>query len=271
VDALVGGPVALAPEADEDFSDSEPERSGRSDRPRRHRSWRRGGTSVRRWGWELFGWALLSLGLGVIGAAIVAQLVGGQMGAVLSALVLWVGFAVPIGLALARSRPRGIFVFRPVDLLYAVVLGGLLRLAQGYLSLAAGGTDGWPLYPSIAGQLPSSWLFDQVVASILVAPVLEELFFRVVVLVAVYSGVRRIAGRGVAFFASAVASTGLFVLAHAILGTLTWDAVASLSLVGLTASILVLTTGRIWGAILVHIVYNASWVLLATAGTLLAA
>jgi hypothetical protein len=34
-------------------------------------------------------------------------------------------------------------------------------------------------------------------------------------------------------------------------------------------SFIVLSTGRIWGAILAHVVYNGLWVALATVGTLL--
>ena len=90
------------------------------------------------------------------------------------------------------------------------------------------------------------------------------------VLVAVYSAVRRLAGKAVAAFSATVVSTALFVMAHAILAPLTVDALVSLALVGIVGSVLVLATGRIWGAVLVHVVYNASWVALATAGTLLA-
>ena len=46
---------------------------------------------------------------------------------------------------------------------------------------------------------------------------------------------------------------------------------ASLALVGLTASLLVLLTGRLWPAVLAHVVYNGLWVAMATVGTLLAA
>jgi membrane protease YdiL (CAAX protease family) len=257
-----------------DGADPDSVEAGESDAEgsgRRLRTWRRGGSSVRRWGWELLGWAVLALGAGVLGATAATEIVGGSFGATLSQLVLWVAFAVPVVVAFARSRPRGLLRFRPVDVLYAVVLGGMLRLIQGWLEMRAGGSGAWPTYPTLGGSLPSNWIFDQLLTAVVVGPVVEEFFFRGLVLVAMYSAVRRIAGRDVAMFASAIVSTALFVVAHALLTPLGWDAVVSLALVGLVASLLVLLTGRLWAAVLTHVIYNGLWVAMATVGTLLAA
>ncbi|MFG6446497.1 CPBP family intramembrane glutamic endopeptidase [Microbacterium sp. P07] len=242
--------------------------SGDSSRPRR--TWRQGGTSVRRWGWELVGWAVLALGVGVLGATVATEVIGGDIGALLSQLILWGAFAVPVVLALARARPRGLLRFRPVDLLFGLVLGGMLRVAQGWFEVRAGGTGAWPSYPGVAGSLPGGWLFDEFLTGVVIAPVLEEFFFRGLVLVAVYTAVRRMAGREVAMFASAIASTALFVIAHTLLAPLAWDAVVSLTLVGLVASLLVLLTGRLWAAVVTHVVYNGLWIAMATIGSLLA-
>jgi membrane protease YdiL (CAAX protease family) len=65
-----------------------------------------------------------------------------------------------------------------------------------------------------------------------------------------------------------VASTGLFLLAHG-LDAVALDQVVSLALLGLVCGLTVVLTGRIWGAVLIHVVYNGSFVLLALAGTLL--
>jgi membrane protease YdiL (CAAX protease family) len=262
----------------DDFDD-ESERSAERRRRRRRgdgssrprRTWREGGTSVQRWGWELVGWAVLALGIGVLGATGVTEIIGGGSAPLLAQVVLWVAFAAAVVAAFVRSVPRGLLRFRPVDLLFGLVLGGMLRLVQGWLEMRAGGDGGWPSYPSLGGSLPSSWLFDDLLSDVVISPVLEELFFRGLVLVAVYTAVRRLAGREVAMFAAAIVSTGLFVVAHALLAPLAWDAVASLALVGLTASLLVLLTGRLWPAVLAHVVYNGLWVAMATLGTLLAA
>jgi membrane protease YdiL (CAAX protease family) len=266
---LVEGAPADEPSESEEPPSRGGERSNRSGRVRR--TWREGGTSVQRWGWELVGWSIVALGVGVIGATLATEFVGGAFGGLLSQVVLWLAFAAPVVFAFVRSRPRGLLAFRPVDLLYAVVLGGMLRLAQGWLEVRAGGSGEWPSYPSIGGALPSSWFFDELLTSVVIAPVLEEFFFRGLVLVALYTAVRRMAGRDVAMFASAIMSTGLFVVAHTLLAPLAWDAVVSLALVGLTTSLLVLLTGRIWAAVLTHVIYNGLWVALATVGTLLSA
>jgi len=52
-------------------------------------------------------------------------------------------------------------------------------------------------------------------------------------------------------------------------GGLGVDEVISLSLLGLVCGLLVMLTGRIWPAILVHVVYNGTFVVLALAGTYL--
>ncbi|MFJ6653839.1 lysostaphin resistance A-like protein [Microbacterium sp. NPDC091313] len=256
-------PPEEAPEGER--ADGEPGR-GRRRRPSRPRTWLEGGTSVQLWGWELIGWAVLGLGAGLIAAAALNEFAPQPLGSTLALVVVWVAFAVPVGFALARSRPRALLRFRPLDLLYGIVLGMLLRTVQGWLAIAAGGTGAWPSY---GGALPSGWLFDQVIAAIVIGPVLEELFFRGLVLVAVYTAVRRIAGKGMAAFAATLVSTGLFVIAHALLTPLTWDATVALALVAIVNCLIVLSTGRIWGAVIAHIVYNGLWVALATVGTLL--
>lgn len=224
---------------------------------------------MQRWGWEMLGWAVLALGAGMVAAAALNEFVPQPLGSTLSLLVLWVAFAVPVIVAFTRSCPRALLRFRPLDLLYGIALGILLRLGQGWIELAAGGTGEWPSYPSAGGALPSGWFFEEVLGATLIAPVLEEFFFRGLVLVAVYTAVRRIAGRGTAAFAAVLVSTGLFVLAHALLVPIPWDDAVALALVGVVNSLLVLFTARIWAAVLAHVVYNGLWVALATVGTAL--
>jgi membrane protease YdiL (CAAX protease family) len=263
----------LVPEVDfetvESVEEPSSERPKRRRTPSRRRTWIEGGTSVQHWGWEVVGWAVLGLGAGMVAAAALNEFAPQPLGSTLSLLVLWVAFAAPVIFAFARSRPRALLRFRPLDLVYGIALGILLRFAQGWIEMLAGGSGAWPSYPSAGGELPGGWLFDELLAATLVAPVLEEFFFRGLVLVAVYTAVRRIAGRGVAGFAAALVSTGLFVISHAVLAPIPWDAAVSLTLVGLVNSLLVLLTARIWAAVLVHVVYNGLWVALATVGTLL--
>ncbi|TXK16050.1 CPBP family intramembrane glutamic endopeptidase [Microbacterium wangchenii] len=259
----------LLPDVEFEAQESPAERPRRPRSPRRRRTWVEGGTSVQHWGWELLGWAVLALGAGLVAGAALNEFLPQPLGSTLSLLALWVAFAVPVLLAFRRSVPRALLRFRPLDLLYALALGILLRIVQGWLDMAAGGTGAWPSYPTAGGALPSGWLFDELVAATVVGPVLEEFFFRGLILVAAYTAVRRLAGRGVAGFAATLVSTGLFVAAHALLVPAAWDQALSLALVGIVASLLVLLTGRIWAAVLMHVVYNGLWVALATVGTLL--
>ncbi|GAB3600217.1 hypothetical protein GCM10027408_25480 [Microbacterium tumbae] len=214
----------------------------------------------------MLGWAALGLGAGV--------LLGAWLGGLPGTALLWAGMLVPVILAFRRGIPRGLLHFRGVDLLYAIVLGGILRLAQGWLELAFGGSGALPSYATLGGALPSLWWAEDLLGGVFVAPVVEELFFRGLLLVGIFTVVRRFAGRdgsgiGIAGFVAVVASTGLFVLTHLLVSSVTSADLVSLVLVGLACGMLVVFTGRIWPAVLVHLVYNGTGVLLTVAGTLL--
>lgn len=65
--------------------------------------------------------------------------------------------------------------------------------------------------------------------------------------------------------AAVLVSTGLFVLVHVLVASITADQFLATTLLGLTCGTLVVQTGRIWGAVMVHIVYNATFLALALA------
>lgn len=245
------------------------ERRGGTHRRPRRTDWRLGGRTVLRWREWLLAFALISVGLGVVAGSVVVWLWPSPWAATLATALLWLGMLVPIVGAFIRSRPIGLLRARPVDVLYAVVIGALLRLVQGWMQLAVGGSDALPSYPTLDRQLSSGWWFTELVSPVVVAPVLEEFFFRAVILVALYSALRKPVGRLTAGLVAVLVSTGMFVLLHAVGGTLSVDEALSLTLIGLVCALLVTLTGRIWGAVLVHVVYNATFVILALAGTFL--
>ncbi len=234
----------------------------------RRTDWRLGGRTVHPWRSQVLAVALLGVGLGVLLGTLVTVLAP-SWGGLAATGVLWLGMLVPIVWAFARSRPAGLLRFRFLDLLWGIGLGLILRMVQGWLAVAAGGSGALPSYPSIGGSLPSGFVFADVIAPVVIAPAIEELFFRAVVLVSVYTLLRRPVGVVMAGAVSVVASTGLFVLLHSLSGGLGVDEVISLSLLGLVCGSLVMLTGRIWPAILVHVVYNGTFVVLALAGTYL--
>jgi membrane protease YdiL (CAAX protease family) len=173
----------------------------------------------------------------------------------------------PIVWAFTRSRPIGLLRLRAIDLLYGLVLGALLRTTQGWIEGLDGSAATLPTLLQVDGSWALSTIALDVVAPIVVAPLVEEFFFRAVVLVALYTVLRRPFGKLTAGLVAALASTALFVLVHGISGDGDASGILALSLLGVVCALLVLLTGRIWGAVLVHVVYNASYVALALAAS----
>lgn len=232
-------------------------------------SWRSGGSSVARWDWELVGWAVLLLGAGILLATLADRLVGGTLGSALSLAALWGGMLAAIILAFVRSRPRMLLRFHPFDLLYGIVLGVLLRFTQGFLEIAGTGTAAWPTAGTLDGSLPASFWFDGVLAPVVIAPLLEEFFFRAVLVVAIFTAVRRMTNsRSWAGFAAIAVTTVLFIGLHLVFDTYTWWSVATLALVGIVCAGLVVATARIWGAVLTHIVFNGVAVAMLVVGAI---
>lgn len=215
----------------------------------------------------MVGWGVLALGAGILVSAAATQFIGGEAGGYIGLFALWVAMVVPVAIAFRRSVPRGLLRFRAVDLLFGIVLGVALRIVQGWLASTTG-PQPFPSLVTVNGQPAGLWLFDDLLAPGLIAPVIEEFFFHGLVLVAIFVSVRRIAkDQLVAGFAALLLSTGLFVLAHAVVAPISWYNTVALVLVALVNGLLVLLTGRIWPAIVAHMVYNLSFFALALVGT----
>lgn len=217
----------------------------------------------------MLGWAVCAVGVAAIGAHAAPLLFpvetasGGAQG------IVWTSMAVPVALAFARSRPRGLLRFRVIDLVYGVVFGILLRLVQGAVAGSGDGAAPWPSTFSTDGELPPAFIVDAVVGS-LVTPPLEELFFRGVVLVSVFAVLRRGVGGVAARIAAVALSTALFVAAHELTAPRDPSDLVSLTLLGVVAGVFTIGTGRMWPAVVVHVVFNASGFALVAAGTILA-
>jgi membrane protease YdiL (CAAX protease family) len=235
-------------------------------RPRRT-DWRLGGRSTARWRGSVLAAAIIALGVGVLGGGILSQVLPGGLAGVAATALLWAAMLAVVVWALLRGRPVYLLSFRFTDLVWGIGLGVFVRMCQGWFEIGTGGSGALPSYPTISGQLPSGWLFTDVVATVAIAPVLEEFFFRAVILVTIYTLLRRRFGGVTAGIVAGLVSVGLFVLAHVLVAPLAADVVLSLALLGVICAALVLLTGRIWGAVLVHVVFNGTYVLLALAGT----
>ena len=251
--------VAAEPAPEEDAA---PRRSRRSSHEART-DWRLGGRTVYRWREGLLAIALISLGAGVLLGSLIAAVWDSPWTAASATAIVWIGMLLPVVWAFTRSRPIGLLRLRAVDALYGVVLGALLRTTQGWIEGLDGTPAEWPGLVQVGGSIPLSSMVVDVVGPVVVAPVVEEFFFRAVVLVSLYTVLRRPFGKLTAGMVAALGSTALFVVMHGISGAADVSGVVSLSLLGLACALLVLLTGRIWGAVLVHVVYNASYVALA--------
>jgi membrane protease YdiL (CAAX protease family) len=197
------------------------------------------------------------------------------LGELLSYLVVWVPllaavltFCFILG---SRSLARDIGLrFRPLDLLWGLTLGVIARVMATILEIAGYGqmVSGGAILDEPAHDL--WWVFAVILAPVLVSPVIEELFFRGLVLRAVG---RAAAGNGAAqrmALGIAVAVSAItFALIHLInAGSPTAVLVIGLStlLFGLGAGALAAVTGRLGGAIVAHVVFNALVVLPAALG-----
>lgn len=185
-----------------------------------------------------------------------------------STVLMWLAMGGAVIFAFLRGRPAGLLSFCPSDLLWGLAMGLALRGLQGVIGRA----NDLP-FPAASGSgsgLSTEWWLAVALPAGVVAPVLEEAFFRGLALVSIYQILRGSVGSLAAGATALLGSSGAFVLLHATSGALPLADGMQLFIVGGTCALLVLLTGRIWGAILSHVIYNASYLGLVVAGTLLA-
>jgi len=230
--------------------------------------WRDSSRTAQRWGRDVLGRALIGLGAGVLSGAMIARFVAPAAGEVLSELAFWTCLGVAVILAFRRMTPRPLLQLRVSDIVIGLTLGLMLRLADGWIAAGFGSPEPWPSYATIDGRFPLGDAGVDLVMAGLIGPIIEELFFRGLILVAIFTALRRPAGRVAATIAAVLISTGLFVLSHTLGPSVTLPETVSLTLLALITGFFVFFTGRIWPAVLIHVVYNMSWVALATVGTL---
>lgn len=184
----------------------------------------------------------------------------------LSVVILWLGLSVAGVCAMTRGAPAGLLRFRPGDIVWGLSAGALLRVIQGVLSDA----NSLP-FPRPLGGVGWGQRLGGVPVEVLLglgAPIVEEFFFRGVLLVTVYQLSRRSLGyRGASALSLSVSVFG-FVILHLFFDSMSLTEVVEIVLVGTACSVCTLATGRIWGAVLIHLVYNASFFALISVGSL---
>lgn len=209
--------------------------------------------------------ALVGMGAGVLCAGVSNLLVPEIP--IVSTLALWAGLVAATAYAFARARPAGLLRIRFTDLLWGLGLGLALRAVQGWASGA--NVTAFPSASSTPGVPASTWWLTEFWPAAFIGPMVEEFFFRAVMLVSVYQVFRRSVGMAAAAVTALLVSAGLFVLLHGMRGSLPLADGMMLLAVGAVCGLLVLLTGRLWSAVILHVAYNVSFLALAVAGATL--
>lgn len=177
--------------------------------------------------------------------------------------VLWAGRGSVSGSVLGSGVPaRGLGLwFRPIDLLWGLAVGLLARVVASLIEIAGYGQMG-SAGPTLGTVTTDAWwLFAALLAPVVFAPLIEELFFRGLLLRSV---ARTAAAAGAspraALATAAMVSAAVFALVHIVqVGPGTGAIVVGVStfIFGLGAAAVAAATGRIGGAVVAHVTFNA--------------
>lgn len=140
--------------------------------------------------------------------------------------------------------------FRPIDLLWGAAIGVLGRFVGAGMSLLLYGTTGFAGQPTIGG-VDGWYVFGALIAPVVIAPLIEEGFFRGLM----QGGLARQLGAAWAVGLTAVVFTAVHLIAAASMTDVLAVGVPLLVFAVAAGASRVLT-GRIGAAVLGHIVFN---------------
>jgi len=179
----------------------------------------------------------------------------------LSYLAVWVPLLGAVGVAWYRHGHDLGLRFRPLDLLWGLSIGLLARSMASAVELLGYGHVGTGAVTFGETVYDGWWLFGALAAPVLIAPLLEELFFRGLLLRSVLGTTRTAGGGRVSSSVIAVVVSGLvFALVHTLTaGSTTAVVVVGVStfVFGASAAVLSVVTGRLGGAVVAHVTFNA--------------
>lgn len=214
-------------------------------------------------------WGLADAAVGILLAVALLLGVGGtfladqHLALLLSYLVVWVPLCGTVLVACylrgSRSLARDFGLrFRPIDLLWGLAVGMLARVFASLVEIGGYGQMGGGAVTLGETVHDGWWWFGALIAPVIVAPVIEELFFRGLLLRAT---LKYLTGAVVMRNAVAIVLSGaVFAVLHVLeAGSGTVAVVVGISTFGfgLAAATLVILTGRLGGAIIAHITVNA--------------
>jgi len=179
----------------------------------------------------------------------------------LTYLCVWVPLLGAVAVAWFWHGHTLRLLFRPLDLLWGLSIGLLARSVASAVEILGYGQMGTSAVTFGDTVYDAWWLFGALLAPVLLAPVIEELFFRGLLLRSVLGVTRANGGGRRASVAIAVLVSALvFALVHMInTDTPTTAAVVGVStfVFGIGAGCLAALTSRLGGAIIAHITFNA--------------
>lgn len=215
----------------------------------------------------------LALALAALAVSVVASLALELLSPTATPTVTVFGFVVfwvPLLAAAILVKARGwgkpaLIAWRItwLDLLWGLGAGLLLRVIVTLSDMAIGGTTGFPTYVLATPLSPLAFgmlLLTLVVAPVIIAPLIEELYFRGTLL----GALRWDPNNRVATIAAVVASSVLFALPHAIGAASTNDQAAGVVaalILGLGTGALAVATRRIGASVMAHVAFNGALVL----------
>jgi uncharacterized protein len=186
------------------------------------------------------------------------------LGAVLDLVVLSLPLVAATAVAVTVSRRHardalGLRSLRVADVVLGLAFGLLARAVVELLAPTAGSLAGPFGAPA---DLPVVIVI--VAGAVLVSPVVEELFFRGIVLRALQSGCRGPLGRATATGVAVAVSTAAFVSLHLVTAgaAVPIGLLAGTVVVGVGCGILSAVTGRLYAPLIAHVVFNLLGVVL---------
>jgi membrane protease YdiL (CAAX protease family) len=161
----------------------------------------------------------------------------------------------PLALALAATAPfwRRFARFRPVDLYLGVTVGVVARAVGVIVQFL--GTGRMPSSDLVVGGLSGAFVFTTLIAPIVIAPLVEEPFFRGLL--------QRSLDRVLRPWGSLVVTAVVFTLVHTIADGWSWMLVVTLLAFALLTGWVAQRTGRIGATTIAHATFNGLAALIA--------
>ena len=178
-------------------------------------------------------------------------------GAVASVIVGIAGIAL-----LGRFRPEGFLSLRGLDVLWGVVLGAILPFLAG---IFAGG-GGWPAF----GALSPRWLVLGMFVPYIMIGMLTVFASGFVLTLTLRVTEPRLPGVWSRAIAAVVAAVAFAIIPIVFRGDVSGMPVALPVVFGVAAGIFVALSRRLWGAIVLGIVFTTVWIAMSVAGFVLA-